>query len=160
MIVVSDSSPLIALASVGRLELLHALYGEILIPEAVRDEVSVDIDRPGAREVIAAGWIQVRRSSDTLERSIALTLVDKGEAEAIGLAIDVNAELLIVDDRRARDLAETLGLRIIGVAGVLLEGKSRGFVAEVKPLLDALSRSGSFRLSRAFYDAILRSAGE
>jgi predicted nucleic acid-binding protein len=160
VIVVSDSSPLIALASLGRLELLHALYGSVLIPEAVRDEVSVDINRPGAREVLAAGWIEVRQSRDTLERVIALTLVDKGEAEAIGLAIELNAELLIVDDRRARDLAETMGLRITGVAGVLLEAKKRALINEIKPLLDALSQSGSFRLSRAFYEATLRSAGE
>jgi uncharacterized protein len=160
LIVVSDSSPLIALASVGHLEVLRALYGRVMIPEAVRDEVSGDLDRRGAREVLAAGWIETRSASDTIDLYLARTLVDAGEAEAIGLAIELDAELLIVDERRARDLAETMGLRITGVVGVLLEAKNRGLIAAIKPILDALSASGGFHLSRAFHEASLRAASE
>lgn len=160
MIVVSDSSPLIALASVGYLELLQALYGRVMIPQAVRDEVSGDIDRRGAREVLAVDWIEMRPGSDTIDLYLARTLVDAGEAEAIGLAIELDSELPIVDERRARDLAETMGLRITGVVGVLLESKSRGLIAAIKPVLDALSVTGGFHLSRAFYEASLRAAGE
>jgi predicted nucleic acid-binding protein len=160
VIVVSDSSPLIALGSVGQLQLLQTLYGRVTIPEAVRDEVARDPHRPGAREVLAAEWIEVRPASDTLERYLALTLVHQGEAEAIGLAIELDAELLIVDDRRARDLAETMGLRVTGVAGVLLEAKQRGLVAAVKAILAALSTTVGFRLGAAFHAAILEAAGE
>lgn len=160
MIVVSDSSPLIALASIGHLDLLRALYGRVLIPEAVRDEVSGDIDRRGAREILLADWIEVRPASDTIDLYLARTLVDAGEAEAIGLAIELNAELLIVDERRARDLATTMGLRITGVVGVLLEAKKRALVPAIKPVLDALSATGGFHLSRAFQAAALRAAGE
>ncbi len=160
MIVVSDSSPLIALASVGCLELLQTLYGRVVVPEAVRDEVLGDIERQGAREILAADWIDVRQASDTIDLYLARTLVHAGEAEAIGLAIELDAELLIVDERRARDLAETMGLRITGVAGVLLEAKSRGLIPAIKSVLDALSVSGSFYLSRRFYEAALQAAGE
>jgi uncharacterized protein len=160
VIVVSDSSPLISLASVGRLDLLEALYGRVLIPQAVRDEVSGDLDRRGAREVLAAEWIEVRAASDTIDLYLARTIVDEGEAEAIGLAIELDAELLIVDERSARALAETMGLRVTGVVGVLLEARSRGLLAAIKPVLDALSVSAGFYLSRAFYEAALRAAGE
>lgn len=160
MIVVSDSSPLISLASVGRLELLQALYGRVLIPQAVRDEVSGDLDRRGARDVLAAEWIEVREASDTIDLFLARTLVDAGEAEAIGLAIELDAELLIVDERSARNLAETMGLRVTGVVGVLLESKSRGLLDAIKPTLDALSVNAGFYLSRRFYEATLGAAGE
>lgn len=161
MIVVSDSSPLIALASVHHLGLLPALYGRVAIPEAVRDEVAGDIlNRSGSREILEADWIEVVPAADTIDLYLARTLVDPGEAEAIGLAIQLDAELLIVDDRRARDLAETMGLRVTGVVGVLLEGKARGLIQAVKPVLDSLAATVAFRLSRSFYEASLRAAGE
>jgi uncharacterized protein len=160
VIVVSDSSPLIALASVGYLKLLQTLYGRVVVPQAVRNEVLGDIDRPGAQEILAAEWIEVRAASDTVDLYLARTLVHAGEAEAIGLAIELDADLLIVDERRARDLAETMGLRITGVVGVLLEAKSRGLIPAIKPILDALSVSGGFHLSHRFYTAALKAAGE
>jgi predicted nucleic acid-binding protein len=161
VIVVSDSSPLIALASVGQLSLLQTLYGRVAIPEAVRNEVAGDVvERPGSREVLDTEWIEVIPASDTIERYLVLTLVDRGEAEAIALAIQLDAELLIVDDRRARAVAEEMGVRVTGVVGVLLEAKQHGLVAAVKPILDAMSATVGFRLSRRFYDAALQSAGE
>lgn len=161
MIVVSDSSPLIAFASVGQLALLRTLYGRVAIPEAVRDEVAGDVaERPGSREVLDAEWIEVIPASDTIERYLVLTLVDRGEAEAIALAIDLDAELLIADDRRARSVAEEMGVRVTGVVGVLLEAKQRGMVADVKPILDSISATVGFRMSRSFYDAALEAAGE
>ncbi len=161
MIVVSDSSPLIALASVGQLALLRTLYGRVAIPEAVRDEVAGDVvERPGSREVLAAEWIEVIPANDTIERHLVLTLVDRGEAEAIALAIHLDAELLIVDDRRARTVAEEMGVRVTGVVGVLLEAKQRGMVAAIKPLLQSIFGTVGFRLSLRFYDAALTAAGE
>jgi predicted nucleic acid-binding protein len=120
VIVVSDASPLISLATIGRLELLHALYGSVAIPEAVRAEV-LSGDRPGSAEVAAAPWIEVRSVQNTLFP--AALGVGRGEGEAILLAIELKADRLLADERQARRIARRFGLEIIGVAGILVEAK-------------------------------------
>lgn len=101
MIVVSDASPLIALAVVGRLDLLRQLYAEVLLPEAVYGEVTAVQDAPGAAEVTNSGWIRTQPLRDRmLAEALALEL-DAGEAEAIALAVELRADLLLMDERRA-----------------------------------------------------------
>jgi uncharacterized protein len=159
VIVVSDASPLITLAGVGKLHLLDALYGEVLIPSAVWDEVVHD-GRPGVQEVVIASWI---RTVPVVQDSYLMALqtdLDDGEAEALALAAKVNADMVLVDERRGRDIGIWMGFRVIGTAGVLAEAKARGLLAEIRPVLDEMLRATQFRLARHLYDAILRDAGE
>ena len=103
MIVVSDASPLLNLAIIGQLDLLRQLYDEVVIPQAVYDEVVVmGSDMPGASEVREAHWILTRQvQNQPLITALRLQL-DYGEAEAIALASELNADLLLVDERKAR----------------------------------------------------------
>lgn len=155
MIVVSDASSLIALAMVGRLDLLRSLFGMVIIPHAVFGELSRSSFHV-ASAIQSSSWIQVKHSSDEeLVRKLQSNL-DKGESEAIALAI----ELLIIDERKGRNEATRLGLRIIGLIGVLPEGKRAGYIQSVKPLLDTVIETVGFRVSKEVYARALESVGE
>lgn len=158
MIVVSDSSSLIAIAAVGHLDLLGRLYGEVIVPPAVWNEVTTP-NRPGAGAVAQAGWIRVVPPSNPGALGFP-SPVGPGEAEAIALAVELAADVLLIDERRARKAALGLGLPVTGVLGVLLEAKSRGAIPAVKPILDQMELAVAFRIKRALYDAVLRAAGE
>jgi uncharacterized protein len=161
VIVVSDASPLIALAAVQKLDLLRTLYGEILIPAAVYDEVAaIRPTAPGADAVRNSPWIHVREAEDrNLIQALSLE-IDSGEAEAIALAIEADADLLLMDERRGRLAAARLGRRVVGVLGVVVEAKVAGVVPAVRPILDALAREAGFRISAALRERVLAAAGE
>ena len=158
MIVVSDSSPLILLAKIGRLELLREVYGGVLIPEAVHRETTRS-DRPGAREILDADWIERAQVKD---RSRVATLrrdLHEGEAEAIALAVERYADVILLDEEAAREKAREAGLFVTGSLGVAIEAKKQGHVASARPVLEALRNSGLW-VSDAVFDRALRLAGE
>jgi uncharacterized protein len=158
LIVVSDASPLISLTAIGQLELLRELYEEVRIPAAVEREIAGPPDRPSI--AVEAPWIVSAAVRDQiLVRALGGTL-DRGEAEAITLAVESKADLLLMDERRGRQAAKRVGLSVVGVLGVLLEAKAKGLVPEVRPLMDALLNQGGFRIGQALRDEVLRAAGE
>jgi predicted nucleic acid-binding protein len=161
MIVVSDTSAIINLAMIGRLDLLHQLYNEVIIPAAVYQEIVVQgAGKPGAVEVRTQSWFKQRVVLDTAFVSQLRRDLDDGEAEAIVLAQEIGADLLLIDDRAARRHAARLGLRFIGLLSVLLEAKKAGLLATVKPPLDDLISKAGFRVHSSLYHAFLASAGE
>jgi predicted nucleic acid-binding protein len=159
MIVVSDTSPILSLALIGRLELLRDLYGTIMIPEAVRSEI-IATDQSGAREVGHAAWLVTRSIDPDVVLKLLLREVDRGEAEAIGLALQSNADVLLIDERKARHLAAYLGLGVVGLLDVLQEAKQQQLITSVKPILDDLIARARFRLSHKLYQRTLFTAGE
>ncbi|MBD0321652.1 MAG: DUF3368 domain-containing protein [Gemmatimonadetes bacterium] len=161
MIVVSDASPLIALATIGELGLLRRLYDEIVVPEAVYREVaSTRPSAPGAAEFRAASWVRTHAVQNRLLVNALSLQLDVGEAEAIALAVELNAELLLIDERRGRTAATRLGRRVVGVLGALVEAKQRKFVLEVRPLLDRLAVDAGFRISPELRARVMETAGE
>ena len=161
MSVVSNASPLINLARIGKLGLLRQLYGELVIPEAVRHEVIVEgVGQPGAREVEVAAWIETRAVTNRhLVRALQQEL-DAGEAEAIALALEMGAELLLMDERVGRESARHLSVRYTGLIGVLVEAKHKGLISAVKPHLDTLRDAAGFRVSNALYMRVLQDEGK
>jgi len=159
MIVVSDTSPILSLALIGRLELLRGLYGTITIPEAVRSEITAS-DQSGAREVGHAAWIVTCSIERDVVMKLLLREVDQGEAEAIRLALQSQADALLVDERKARQLAAYLELGVVGLLDVLQEAKQRQLITSVKPILDDLITRARFRLSHKLYQRTLFTAGE
>ena len=161
MSVVSNTSPLISLARLGQLELLRALYGELLVPEAVWQEVVVEgAGHPGAAELEFASWIQRRTVTNRPLVQALRQHLGAGEAEAIALALEMGAEVLLMDERVGRQAAHRLGVRTVGLAGVLLEAKRKRVIPAVKPYLDALRDVAGFRRGDEVYAQILRDAGE
>ncbi|GAB6102788.1 DUF3368 domain-containing protein [Thermococcus atlanticus] len=160
MPVVSNSTPLIHLAKIGRLNLLREFFGEVFIPEAVYRECVVEgKDLEDAKLIENAGWIMVERIRDgRLKKSLMIEL-DEGESEAIVLAIEKGAEMLLMDDYDGREIARALGLKTTGTIGILLRAKIEGLIESIKDELDKLKETG-FWLSEGLYRRILEEAGE
>jgi len=118
MIVVSDSSPVIAMSSVEQLDILRLLYNEVLIPEKVWQEITF-LGKSGSVNIRNSEWIRVCPPTGQAMVKLLEAELDSGEAEAITLALEVRAELLLIDERKGRTLAEHMGLNIIGVLGIL-----------------------------------------
>ncbi|MFN8473987.1 MAG: DUF3368 domain-containing protein [Anaerolineae bacterium] len=158
MTVVSNAGPLIALARIGRLDLFETLFGEIVVPPAVFAEVTRNPDLPGASDLEQGTWLVVRPVADEIAVQRLRFWLDLGESEAIILSQELGATLLI-DERRGRAVATTLGVRVTGTIGLLLAAKHTGYIPAVLPLLDALLASG-IRLSPRLYEEARRLAGE
>lgn len=158
-LIIADSSPLIGLARIGQLGLLPKLAKRIVVPAAVHVEVTTArANAPGAAEVAAQAWIEVQ-SADPVVVAPLLILVGRGEAEAIALAQREPSAVLLVDDLRARKLAQRLGLRRMGTVALLGQAKREGLIPSLKPALDALVANGIF-IRQELIDAALREAGE
>lgn len=161
MIVVSNTSPLTNLAAIGLFHLLHDLYGRIIIAEGVWAELNAyGLAWPGSRDVAAAEWIE-RRAVQNQQVVTALRRdLDRGEAETIALALELDADLLLLDERDGRYAAQRFGLPVIGVLGVLIEAKSKGHLDQIKPYLDALRRQAGFYIQARLYEGVLQAVGE
>jgi uncharacterized protein len=161
MLVISDTSCLSALIQTRHLHLLKNLYESITIPTVVYDELAVladfGIDISMLQE---SNWLKIQTPIDTVLVEKLMLDLHEGEAQAIALAIELHADLIIVDDYEARKTATNLGLHITGLGGVLLEAKKQSFIKEVKPLLDQIIESAGFYLSAQVYNRILQFAGE
>ena len=161
MIVVSNASAIINLAAVGQLDLLRQLYDKIAIPQAVYHEIAVvGVGQPGATEVQTLEWIETRQVVNrTLVASLQIEL-DKGETEAIALAVELKAELLLLDERLGRAVASRLGLKFIGLLGVLIEARGKRLIPAVKPVLDNLITQAGFWVNDQLYAQVLQVVGE
>jgi predicted nucleic acid-binding protein len=161
MIVVSDTSPITNLALIGYVNLLQQLYGTVVIPQAVSQEIAAVAPRlAGTVSIQKLDWLEIRQATDSaLVASLQLEL-DQGEAEAIALAIELKADLLLMDERRGRTIAARLGLTFVGLLGTLIDAKSAGLVPSVRPLLDNLITNAGFWVSQGLYDRVLQAAGE
>jgi predicted nucleic acid-binding protein len=158
VIVISDTSAITNLAAIQYLQLLPQLYNQITIPEAVyRELAEIDPPVPGTLEVQMASWLEVRQvvNRNVVERLQVEVRLDPGESEAIALALELNADLLLIDERRGRAEANRLGVRITGLLGILVEAKQKKLIVNVKPLMDSLIATSDFRVSSALYSQIL-----
>lgn len=163
MIIISDTSVITNLAAIEHLHLLPQLYHEVIIPEAVyRELTDLEFPVPGSLEVQSASWLDIRQVCDRsmVERLKVEARLDPGESEAIALALELNADLLLIDERRGRSEANRLGLRISGLLGLLVEAKHRQFIVAVKPLIDNLIEISEFRVSENLYNQILKTVDE
>jgi len=159
--IVSNASPLINLVRIGKLPLLRKLYGELLIPEAVwREVVTEGVGQPGAEEIKGATWIERRVVKNTELVQVLLQELDAGEAESIALALEVEADWLLMDEHLGRETARHLHLRCIGLVGVLIIAKREGLISTIKPCLDALRDLAGFRLKDGLYIKVLQDEGE
>jgi len=165
MTVISNTSPITNLTGIGKIDLLQQLYGTVTIPQGVYQEI-VGIGKvvPGVLEVQSLSWIIVCSVNDLSRVATFRRTLDPGEAEAIALAQEQDAELLIIDEKPGRTFARQLGINIIGVLGVLLEAKSKGLTGDIRPLvdhlIDQLINQLNFRVSTQLYEAVIQAANE
>jgi len=144
VIVVSDSSPLIALSSVDRLDLMQLLFDTVIIPVTVRDEVM------GAGAKIAAelpSFIRVEPVAAELPVRFLKLNLHAGESEAIALALERGIQGIILDDKQAREIADELGLKVIGTLGLLILAKQKGLLSAVHPIMAQIIERVNFRIA-------------
>ena len=153
MIVVSDTSPLTALLTVNQAELLPALFDQVVIPEMVRKELL-------RNHPILPVWLRVVSVQNTLQAGIYARVVDAGEAEAIELALELEADQLLIDERKGRKLATHEGLSVIGLLGVVLLAKRKGLILSARTLIERLHQEAGIYLAPDIRDAALKTVGE
>lgn len=162
--VICDSSSLIHLSAIGRLGLLKDFHGTLTIPQAVwREVVQQGLNRPGVQEVEAAlqeGWIEIRAASNEPLLTSLKQDLDDGEAEVIALAIEHQAELVLLDETEARRIAGIFDLKKTGAIGILIRAKLEGKIQDLRTELDRLRTVGGFWIEERLYNAAVSSVGE
>jgi uncharacterized protein len=155
MLVVSDTSPIINLATIEHLHLLPELFSEIVIPSAVFNEVAgPGSHEPGAKEIKEASWVKVLAVPTQPLLPQLLHDLDQGEAEAIVLALDIKAEYVLIDEILGRKIALSYNLQPLGVLGILLLAKQRELIESVTPLMDRLRKEANFYIDSRLYQHI------
>jgi uncharacterized protein len=149
--VVADASPLIAFHQIGQLPLLQALFTKVLVPPAVAREIAPSVPNQP--------WIVERSPTGPLAPQVLQARLGAGESEAISLALELRADRVIVDEKAARQIAQALGLNVMGTLGLLLAAKRRGLVPSVRPLIDALLEK-KFWINPQLVERALAAVGE
>jgi len=153
--IVSNTGPLISLARIGRLNLLKRYYNEIYIPKEVYEEIVIrGHGKPGCAEVKRADWIITKEIKDEFAARVLELEIEKGEAEAIVLAKELNAEIVLMDERIPREMLKTLGFKVAGTVGILIKAAKEGLL-DLKVSLDDLRNKG-FWLSDDVYELALK----
>ena len=162
MIVVSDTTPISELAKVNHLNLLPKLFGKVIVPQGVYDELNTG-QHPAALVISKLSWLDIvvvenKLAVEKLQKSGKL---DLGESEAIVLAEEIDAEQLLIDEKAARQVAKSRNLPLIGTMDILLLGKRHGYIANVKDVLERMQRQGTrTRISDRLYIQVLTLAQE
>ncbi|MDR0866747.1 MAG: DUF3368 domain-containing protein [Candidatus Symbiothrix sp.] len=158
MIIICDSSPIVALAILDQLDLLDQLFKEVVIPQHVFDELAVKGKLEAARITV---WAQdkIKEAQDKHLMQSFNMILDAGESEAISLYWEKEADFLLIDEKRGRKIALYNGIKVIGTLGILLLSKQKRLLASIKPLLDLLQQS-NIRISDKLYKQALLLAGE
>lgn len=161
MLIVSDTSPIINLATIGHLHLLPDLFKEIVLPTAVFHEiVVVGAGEPGAEEIKNASWVKVIPTTDQILLLQLLQNLDPGEAEAIVLAVELHANYILMDEATGRGIALFYKLQPLGVLGILLQAKQQNLITAVTPLMDRLQSEANFYIDESLYQRIKNAANE
>lgn len=156
---VVNSTPLITLCNIGRIDLLRELYGTVHIPRAVFDEVTSKDDSACRLLLDLPDWIRVDDAPEPDDERLMRARLHAGEVEVIMLARAIGSELAILDDNAAKKTAQFLGLTTTGTIGVLLHAKDEGLLEKVAPEIEKIRRNG-FWLSDAVVAMALRYANE
>ncbi|MCL2097334.1 MAG: DUF3368 domain-containing protein [Bacteroidales bacterium] len=147
--IISDASCFIVLSNIGEMELLHNLYPEIITTPEIADEFGEKLPE----------WVIVSNVKDIACQQVLELQIDKGESSAIALALETPNSILILDDYKARKVAQSLNLFYIGTIGVIIKAKLLGVIPSVKPILNKM-KTTNFRLSAELEREALSAAKE
>ncbi len=161
MIIASDTSILSGLLLIDRLKILGDISNEVIIPKVVLDELLVLKDFGYELATIQqTAWLKIAEPKNkVLEEKFRLVL-DKGESAAIVLAQELKPDYLAIDERKGREVAESLGIPVISLVGILIVAKKRNIIDKVQPIMDELMEKAGFRISKKLYALVLSECGE
>ncbi len=154
---VSNTTPIISLSSIGKIEILEDLFQEIIIPQAVYDEIKAK--QGYGYDDVDLSFITVQTIRDTEQEKFLLEQLDAGEVQAIVLSNEINADNTIIDEHTGYIIAKESGLNVIRTLSILLKAKEVGIITEVKPLLDEMISKGRWYSNHVYY-SFLKKANE
>ncbi len=146
--VIVNSTPIIALSKAGKLDILKSMYGRIIIPQAVFDEVTAKDDSVRAMLLGNNDWIEVRSITNIAEKLAFRSRLHDGEVEVMILAREIEADLVVIDDYAARKTAEYIGLNLTGTVGVLIKARQNGYIDRVMPIVQVMEQNGIYYSER------------
>ena len=147
--IISDTSCFIILTQIGELELLHKIYQQIVTTPEIAFEYGDKLPE----------WIEIIAVTDKYKQQLLELQIDKGESSAIALALEIPNSTIILDDYKARKIAEQLGIVFTGTIGVIVKAKLKGIIQSIKPLLEKIKQT-DFRLSPEIELQALKEANE
>lgn len=156
--IISNTTPIITLLSISKLDILKDIYGKIIIPQAVYNEIEEGKNKAFYTDLSKIEWIEIKQIKDREPLKYIYDL-DKGEAEVIVLANELKADLVIIDEKLGREYANHFNLKLTGTIGILLKAKEQGLTENIKPLLKTMKANGIW-LSQKFINQILKTANE
>lgn len=162
MIVIADTTPIISFIKMSLLHILETMYGEIIIPEAVYDELICNPSMSHEAEIVKeCSFLKMKKVENEFAVKILRVQMnlDAGESEAIVLAESLKADVLLIDEKKARNIARKMNVNIVGTLGILLEAKRQKYILELKPYLDTLLDQ-NIRIGTQLYNEILELAEE
>jgi len=156
--VVSNTTPLLSFIKISQLDILKKMYGEVIVPKAVYRELEIGKNKY-YKDISEESWIKILEVKNKYLLEKLKQDLDEGEAEAIALSLEIKSDLLLIDEKLGRKIAEEEGLKITGTMGILLKAKKKGIIKEVKPLIYELVKKGNY-YKESFIKMILRHANE
>lgn len=158
--IISNATPLIAFARIDQLPLMQTVVRQLVIPEAVAEEITAYSGNTGGQiDLSQESWIRVKPLASDQQMRLLLPTLDRGEAAVIALALEKRARLVLMDELTGRKVAESLQLKVTGSVGLLIQAKQLGEIKAVWPLLEAMHEAGIY-FSQRFIDSVLRYVGE
>jgi len=160
MIIVSNTTPLLSLHKIGRLDLLQVLFNQVVVPQAVFNEIALHgKGKQGHNLFASSNYIQIKQIENKMAADLLRLQLDYGEAETIVLAQELDADILIIDEKKARRIAQVNGKTAIGTIGILQLAKNKGLISNLQAELDALITNGIW-IDRALYNFVLEKNNE
>ncbi|MCH9740042.1 MAG: DUF3368 domain-containing protein [Epsilonproteobacteria bacterium] len=152
MIVVSNATPIITLASIGKIDILKHFFDEVYIPKAVYDEIKSK--KAYGYQEIDDDFFQIKTIHDSFAQDILLNDLDLGEAQTIVLAKELNADIVLIDETIGYNIARSQQLNVKRTLSFLIVAKEKGLISEVKPLLDEMIENGRWISSKVYGDVL------
>ncbi len=160
-LLIANTTPLINFAEIGRMDVLESLFGTLVIPPAVTDELSAKAGLfPKAAQVPSLTHISLMAPADQLLVKGLASRVHRGEAECLALAMEHPGSLLLLDDLAAREFATANGLLFTGTLGCLVQARQLGLLSAIEPVLHDLRTQARFWITDRLVESVLRSVGE
>lgn len=161
MTIVSDASSLGSLALIDYLWLLEAIYGTVVISEVVARELAT-AKNARIQAVLSASWVKVQGPTEGAIATVQQQgqQFDLGDTHTLALALQINADEVLINERRGRQVAQGLGLSVIGIFGIVIVAKQRALIPSVRRVMDALVELAGFRISHQLYQKILKFVDE